>query len=162
MERMTRCRFDDQLILFSVSWDVPPLISPADEAGRREIGGLFREETDPAFRRLRLVPDRQSWFVAYRDPRKPVPAHAYVRITKTFPTEDLAKEFASERLAAGCDVTAGTINPHCPRRAIGQAQILNWLAEPNAQTGKMSSRTTVQVHARDRHAAPRKRKPTSM
>jgi len=70
-----------------------------------------------------------SWYVAYRDRRQPV--EVYARTTMTFPTEDHARKFAAERLADGCDVSAGTINPHCPKKIIGQRQMLDWLADPS-------------------------------
>jgi hypothetical protein len=56
------------------------------------------------------------WYVAFRRPNDA-------------PQVDVrnAKAFAAERLAEGCDVSAGTINPHSPKRTIGLAQVVNWL-----------------------------------
>jgi len=42
-------------------------------------------------------------------------------------TEMEAKLFARERLEEGCDVSAGTINPHQPKMTIGPLQIASWL-----------------------------------
>jgi hypothetical protein len=65
------------------------------------------------------------WYVAFRQP-KDTPG-VYVRNSMTFRTEIDAKHFVRERLAEGCDVTAGTINPHLPKRTIGLSQISDWL-----------------------------------
>jgi hypothetical protein len=43
--------------------------------------------------------------------------------------EQDAKAFAKDRLAEGSEITAGTLNPHSPKRFIGSAQILDWLNE---------------------------------
>ena len=67
-----------------------------------------------------------TWFVSYRplglsrDPR---------RLSETFPNELEAKAFAKARLADARNITAGTINPHLPKRVIGSAQIIEWLNE---------------------------------
>ncbi len=66
-----------------------------------------------------------SWYVAYRQPGSP--GDVYVRNTKTFATELEAKQFAAARLAEGCDVSAGTLNPHFPKRTIGLSQMAGWL-----------------------------------
>jgi hypothetical protein len=65
------------------------------------------------------------WYVAFRRPDDS--SVVYVRNSKTFPTESDAKQFARERLEEGCDVSAGTINPHRPRRTIGPREIISWL-----------------------------------
>jgi hypothetical protein len=65
------------------------------------------------------------WYVAFRQPNE-VPG-VYVRNSMTFRTEIAAKKFAGERLAEGCDVTAGTLNPHHPKRTIGLSQISDWI-----------------------------------
>lgn len=67
-----------------------------------------------------------KWYVAFTGSENHKGEH-YVRTTRTFPTEDDAKKFAEERLAEGCDVSAGTLNPHFPRRTIGSSQIEGWL-----------------------------------
>lgn len=68
-----------------------------------------------------------TWYVAFRQPDEA--GGAYVRNSKAFQTEIEAKQFARERLAEGCDVTAGTLNPYRPKRTIGLWQISSWLAE---------------------------------
>ena len=89
------------------------------------------KKTDARFWGKHLVssktPSTGNWYVAFRQPNE---ARApYVRNTKTFETEIEAKQFARERLAEGCDVTAGTINPYTPKKTIGPEQISSWLAE---------------------------------
>jgi hypothetical protein len=66
-----------------------------------------------------------SWYVAFRNPKRP--GSVYVRTTSTFRTESEAKRFASDRLAEGCDVSAGTLNPHQPKKTVGSSQIMSWL-----------------------------------
>ena len=55
----------------------------------------------------RDVTGGDTWYVAFRQPSE-VPG-VYVRNSVAFRTETEAKRFAAERLAEGCDVTAGTI-----------------------------------------------------
>lgn len=53
------------------------------------------------------------------------------RATKTFASEDEAREFARARSAAGdATLIAGTINPVSPKRIIPSASIPTWLREP--------------------------------
>jgi len=73
--------------------------------------------------------DAHIWYVAFRRPDDA--RVVYVRNSKTFRTEIEAKQFARERLEEGCDVSAGTINPHRPRRTIGPGQIMSWLEDEN-------------------------------
>ena len=70
-------------------------------------------------------PRTDNWYVAFRNPTLPV--GVYVRNTKTFRTECAAKRFAAERLEEGCDVSAGTLNPHYPKKTLGLSQIAGWL-----------------------------------
>ena len=69
--------------------------------------------------------DAHIWYVAFRSPDET--RVVYVRNSKTFRTEIEAKQFARERLEEGCDVSAGTIKSHRPRRTIGPEQIMSWL-----------------------------------
>jgi hypothetical protein len=56
------------------------------------------------------------------------------RSTKTFETEAEAREFARGKYEDGLVVSAGTINPHLPRRAIPWSSIPDWL-EPGRKPG---------------------------
>lgn len=49
------------------------------------------------------------------------------RLTKTFETEAEAKDFARMKFDGGLIVTAGTVNPHVPRRAIPSGSMPAWL-----------------------------------
>jgi hypothetical protein len=68
---------------------------------------------------------RKNWYVAFRN-LNDVPG-VYVRNSMTFRTEAEAKKFAGDRLAEGCDVSAGTINPYRPKKTFGLSQIASWL-----------------------------------
>jgi hypothetical protein len=48
-------------------------------------------------------------------------------LTDTFDTEAEARDFARTKFDAGLIVSAGTINPHLPRRAIPSEEIPDWL-----------------------------------
>jgi hypothetical protein len=53
-------------------------------------------------------------------------AMSNTRTTKTFKSELDAKLFAREILAKGWTATAGTLNPHQPKRIIAASQIEDW------------------------------------
>jgi hypothetical protein len=53
----------------------------------------------------------------------------YSRRSQHFASEQDAKAFARDRVTEGAEITAGTINPHSPKRFIGAAQILDWFNE---------------------------------
>ncbi len=69
------------------------------------------------------------WYVAFGPDRTlkcDDRATGAVRSTRTFKTEADAKAFALEVLARGWSATAGTLNPHQPKRVIGASQIEDW------------------------------------
>jgi hypothetical protein len=66
------------------------------------------------------------WYVAFELPRG---KRNHARATETFPNEREAKKFARAKLVDTSNVTAGTINPHLPKRTIAATQILEWLEE---------------------------------
>jgi hypothetical protein len=72
--------------------------------------------------------NRKTWFVSYRLQPRPVRA-GHARTSKTFGSESEAKAFARELPSAVSDVTAGTINPHVPKKFYGSADIFKWLAD---------------------------------
>ncbi len=69
------------------------------------------------------------WYVAF-GPDKAVKtddsATGAVRSTRTFKSEVDAKLFAMQIIAKGWSATAGTLNPHQPKRVVGAAQIEDW------------------------------------
>jgi hypothetical protein len=69
-----------------------------------------------------------TWYVSFELPRG---KRARVRATETFPNEREAKKFASAKLVDTLNVSAGTLNPHLPKRTIAATQMLEWLEEPN-------------------------------
>jgi hypothetical protein len=77
-----------------------------------------------------------TWFVTYRLIGSSRGRGEHRRLSDTFSNELDAKKFAMARVADARDITAGTINPHLPKRTIGSAQIPDWLNEeaPEAPT----------------------------
>jgi hypothetical protein len=72
---------------------------------------------------------RGTWYVSFDLPWARRGRHA--RATETFPNEREAKNFARAKLAEARNVSAGTLNPHLPKRTIASAQMLEWLDEPD-------------------------------
>jgi hypothetical protein len=69
------------------------------------------------------------WYVSFK-PKKPLPGkRVHSRITVTFTSEAEAKKFARATMLHTTSVTAGTLNPHRPKRTVSTAQILEWLQE---------------------------------
>ena len=64
-----------------------------------------------------------TWYVSF-EPKKP---RAHARVTETFPNEREAKKFARARLVDTPNVSAGTLNPHLPKRMIAATEMLEWL-----------------------------------
>jgi hypothetical protein len=59
-----------------------------------------------------------TWYVSFVAKE---PAHGkrtHVRLAESFQTEREAKAFARAKMADGPNVTAGTLNPHLPKRTI--------------------------------------------
>jgi hypothetical protein len=69
------------------------------------------------------------WYVAF-GPDKSLRANGdavgAIRSTRTFRSEVDAKLFASQILAKGWTATAGTLNPHQPKRVVGAADVERW------------------------------------
>jgi hypothetical protein len=75
-----------------------------------------------------------TWYVTFEVPRSgTLVQRRNPRLSKTFETEAEARQFARTKFDAGLIVTAGTIIPHLPRRAIPSEEIPAWL-----KTGKTS------------------------
>ena len=69
-----------------------------------------------------------TWYVPFELPQG---KRAHVRATETFPNEREAKKFARAKLPYTPNVSAGTLNPHLPKRTIAATQMLDWLEEPD-------------------------------
>jgi hypothetical protein len=69
-----------------------------------------------------------TWYVTFEVPRSgTLVQRRNPNLTKTFETEAEARDFARTKFFNGLIVTAGTINPHLPRRAIPSEEIPAWL-----------------------------------
>jgi hypothetical protein len=69
------------------------------------------------------------WYVTFGPDKADDNAVSTVRTTRTFKTEVDAKLFAMQILAKGWTASAGTLNPHQPKRVVGPSQIESW-ADP--------------------------------
>jgi hypothetical protein len=75
-----------------------------------------------------------TWYVTFEvQKRGTLPRARHPRMTKGFATEAEAKEFAREKLDQGLVVTAGTLNPHLPKRIIPSSAIPVWLGGDQPQ-----------------------------
>jgi hypothetical protein len=71
---------------------------------------------------------KHTWYVTFEVPTDgALLRRRHPRLSKTFATEAEAKEFARSKFTDGLIVTAGTIIPHLPRRAISSVEIPAWL-----------------------------------
>jgi hypothetical protein len=87
-----------------------------------------------------------TWYVTFEIPsRGTAVRRRRSRSTQTFETETEAKNFARMKFDEGLIVTAGTIIPHLPRRAIASGSILSWLeVEQGPPSGEAAGSTDVQ------------------
>ena len=75
-----------------------------------------------------------TWYVTFEIPwRGTAVRKRRSRSTQTFETESEAKNFARVKFEEGSIVTAGTIIPHLPRRAIASGSIQSWFDEDGGQ-----------------------------
>jgi hypothetical protein len=70
-----------------------------------------------------------QWYVSY-SVKSDDGSRRYARKTRTFDTEEHAKLFAREIVADNLRPTAGTINPHSPKKVISATAMENWLETP--------------------------------
>ena len=70
-----------------------------------------------------------SWYVSFQPPsgRK----RSFARATETFANEREAKQFARAKLLDTIIISAGTLNPHLPKRVIAPVQVPEWVEEPD-------------------------------
>jgi hypothetical protein len=63
---------------------------------------------------------KNTWYVSYRR-RVPLAKQDYrPDVAEAFPTEAEAKKFAGSKFGAVNNLTAGTLNPHRPKRVMGR------------------------------------------
>jgi hypothetical protein len=71
---------------------------------------------------------KHTWYVTFEVPTDgTLLRRRHPRLTKTFATEAEAKDFARTKFTGGLIVTAGTIIPNRPKRAIPSVEIPTWL-----------------------------------
>jgi hypothetical protein len=75
---------------------------------------------------------RGTWYVSFE---LPPGNRTLLRATETFPDERDARKFARAKLVDTPNVTAGTLNPHLPKRTIAARQILQWLEHADESDG---------------------------
>jgi hypothetical protein len=89
-------------------------------------------ETFPSLPRYTAMTQPDIWYVAF-GPDKALKnessASVQQRSTRTFKSEIDAKLFAMQILAKGWSASAGTLNPHQPKRIVASSQIERW-ADP--------------------------------
>jgi hypothetical protein len=71
------------------------------------------------------------WYVSFEPKERRRGKRTHTRVAETFQTEQDAKAFARAKLADGLGVSAGTLNPHLPKRIIASVDLLDWLNEPD-------------------------------
>ena len=72
-------------------------------------------------RKSRTLALAKKWYVSF------VPVgRKEKRATRTFETENEARAFALTVLARGLAVSAGTVNPHLPKRTISPVDAKTW------------------------------------
>jgi hypothetical protein len=100
----------------------PPLVRPADRSDDGEPSGATGARGIMAYK------PQDLWYVSFELPRGKRP---FARGTKTFPNEREAKQFARAKSDHTLNITAGTLNPHLPKRTIAPMQIPEWIEGPN-------------------------------
>lgn len=84
-----------------------------------------------------------TWYVTFEIPWRGTAVRGRrSRSTLTFETEVEAKDFARAKFGEGLVVTAGTIIPHLPRRAIPSGSIPSWLEEGREQDIRDAAEST--------------------
>jgi hypothetical protein len=78
---------------------------------------------------------KDTWFVSFEQNSTRRAKRSFSRATETFHSELDAKKFAKQKLTQTQNVSAGTLNPHLPKRVISSAQIVQWLDEPTGPDG---------------------------
>jgi hypothetical protein len=81
--------------------------------------------------------NQNSWYVSIHLPQAQKTGH-YSRRSETFASEAEAKQFAASKIAAGTEISAGTLNPVTPKRVIKPSEIEKWLAEKTNSPGDRS------------------------
>jgi hypothetical protein len=75
---------------------------------------------------------QNSWYVSIHLPEHEKTGH-YSRRSEAFSSEAEAKQFAAAKIAAGSEVSAGTLNPVAPKRIVRPSEIEKWLSEKSSK-----------------------------
>jgi hypothetical protein len=87
------------------------------------------DETFVRGRRYAAMTQIDIWYVAFgpdKTVKTDVRVMGSVRSTRTFKTEVDAKLFAMQILAKGWSASAGTLNPHQPKKIVGPSEVEQW------------------------------------
>jgi hypothetical protein len=113
------------------------MLQPASESMKLVL--YCREKTPMAVRS-----PKDTWFVSFEQNSMRPAKRSFTRATETFHCEldakkfakqKLTKKFAKQKLTQTQNVSAGTLNPHLPKRVISSAQMVQWLDEPAETDG---------------------------
>ena len=86
--------------------------------------------------------NQKTWYVTFEVPRNgTLVQRRNPRLTKTFNTEAEAREFARMKFDGGLILTAGTLNPQLPRKAIPSVEISVWLKFGQAFASEPTTKT---------------------
>jgi hypothetical protein len=81
-----------------------------------------------------------TWYVSFRSKPRPGRRVTRLRLAETFLTEREAKRCAEAKIRNASDVSAGTLDPHLPKRTIAPAEIAEWLREGSLLQGSNDAR----------------------
>jgi hypothetical protein len=89
----------------------------------------INDETFVRGRRYASMTQPDIWYVAFgpdKTIKTDINVTGSVRSTRTFKTEVDAKLFATQILAKGWSASAGTLNPHQPKKIVGPSEMEQW------------------------------------
>jgi hypothetical protein len=78
------------------------------------------------------------WYVSYTVKSDRIPRRS-ARMTRTFDTEEHAKLFAREIATHSLRLTAGTINPHLPKKVIAATDVAHWMETARSRQSETKS-----------------------
>jgi len=108
-------------------------LAPAHEPAAR-ISRLTDDDVGEGCQSVVNKNDRKTWYVSIHLPDDQKTGH-YSRRSETFASESEAKRFAAGKIAAGTEISAGTLNPVTPKRIIKPSEVEKWLSEKANTSG---------------------------
>jgi len=100
--------------------------SMAIHSGIAESRSEFNKPPRTAAYEEQGMPEPNRWYVSYTI-KSDHGSRRHARKTETFDTEEHAKLFVREIAVDRLRLTAGTINPHLPKRVVSTAEISTWI-----------------------------------